>query len=95
MLEITNENLIINDNEKEISEDKNKEINNDEEEVKFISENEKETKENLVNILKRLETDLNLKKNESKTINEIYHALLNNDDITKKNLLKKMLIVVY
>ena len=84
MLEITNENLIINDNEKEISEDKNKEINNDEEEVKFISENEKETKENLVNILKRLETDLNLKKNESKTINEIYHALLNNDDITKK-----------
>lgn len=38
MLEITNENLIINDNEEEISEDKNQEINNDEEKVKFISE---------------------------------------------------------
>lgn len=38
MLEITNENMIINDNEEEISEDKNQEINNDEEKVKFISE---------------------------------------------------------
>ena len=41
MLEMTNENLIINDNEEEISEDKNQEINNDEEKVKFISEKKK------------------------------------------------------
>ena len=58
--------------------------NKDDENVKLISDSEKEEKNHLINILKRLETDL--EKNNNESINDVYEEYLNNDDITKRNI---------
>ena len=89
MLENEEDDLIINDNEEEINGDKNQEVEEDEEEKQLISQKEKESKENLIKILKRLENNLDLEANKEKTINEVYQALLNSDDITKRELKEK------
>ena len=68
------------------SENENKlmEDNKDEENVKLISDSEKEEKNHLINILKRLETDL--EKNNNESINDVYEEYLNNEDLTKRNI---------
>ena len=66
--------------------------NKDDENVKLISDSEKEEKKHLINILKRLETDL--EKNNNESINDVYEEYLNNDDITKRNIKKNTKISI-
>ena len=74
-----NENENENDNENTlIGEDK------DDENVKLISDTEKEEKNHLINILKRLENDL--EKNNNESINDVYEEYLDNDNIIKRNI---------
>ena len=74
-----NENENENDNENTlIGEDK------DDENVKLISDTEKEEKNHLINIFKRLENDL--EKNNNESINDVYEEYLDNDNIIKRNI---------
>ena len=58
----------------------------DDENVKLVSDSEKEEKKHLIIIFKRLEADL--EKNNDESINDVYEAYLNNEDITKRNIKK-------
>ena len=58
----------------------------DDENVKLVTDSEKEEKKHLINILKRLEADL--EKNNDESINDVYEEYLNNEDITKRNIKK-------
>ena len=81
------ENEIESENENELIGE-----NKDDENVKLISDSEKEEKKHLINILKRLETDL--EKNNNESINDVYEEYLNNDDITKRNIKKNTKISI-
>ena len=57
---------------------------NKEENAPLISKEDEKEKDHLIQILKRLEGDL--EKNKDESINDVYNQFLNNEDITKRNI---------